>query len=368
MSKKQANCTLKRTSIGGQALIEGVMMRGVSEYAVAVRQKDGTIHVETHPNKPVRWYNKMPVVRGMVNMFQSLILGYRCLSLSIDLSGFVDEDEPETVQAPAAQTTGQQTDPGPAEAPQQAASAPQSFPEQAAPETDTPAFAGQPSGGPAPVQAQPEESGDEKDGNGLLMGIAGVLGACLSLFLFLFLPTFLVDLLGEIRPLGWTRILFETIVKVGIFLLFLWLTGKQSDIKRLYRYHGAEHKSIACYEAGAELTPENAMRFRRFHPRCGTSFLFLAIIISIVVNAFVRVDGLWLRTGIKLLLLPLVVGLTYEVIKFAGRHDNPVTRVLSAPGLALQRLTTQEPDEEILEVAIASLKAVLPKDGEDDTW
>ena len=323
MSKKQTNASCKRTSIGGQALIEGVMMRGVSEYALAVRQKDGSIHVETHPNKPVRWYNRVPVIRGVVNMFQSLVLGYRCLSLSIDLSGFADEDTPEEQAQPAAEERNETA----VEKPE--------------------------------VQQEKEET--EEKGNGLLMGIAGVLGACLSLFLFLFLPTFLVDLLGEARPLGWTRILLETVVKVGIFLAFLWLTGKQADIKRLYRYHGAEHKSIACYEAGEELTPENAMRFRRFHPRCGTSFLFLAIIISIVVNAFVFVDGLWLRTGIKLLLLPLVVGLSYEVIKFAGRHDNPLTRVLSAPGLALQRLTTKEPDEEILAVAIASLKAVLPK-------
>ena len=339
MSRKQTSCSMKRTSIGGQALIEGVMMRGVSEYAVAVRQKDGAIHVETHQNKPVRWYNKVPVVRGMVNMFQSLILGYRCLSLSIDLSGFADEDEPKETPVQAG-----------AEAEESGPSESEANGEMGAPE------------------GCEQAAEEKKNSNGLLMGVAGVLGACLSLFLFLFLPTFLVDLLGELRPLGWTRILFETAAKIGVFLLFLWLTGKQSDIKRLYRYHGAEHKSIACYEAGEELTPENAMRFRRFHPRCGTSFLFLAIIISIAVNAFVRVDGLWLRTGIKFLLLPLVIGLSYEVIKFAGRHDNPLTRALSAPGLALQRLTTKEPDEQILEVAIASLKAVLPKDGEDDTW
>lgn len=330
MSNKNEACAVKRTSIGGQALIEGVMMRGVAEYAIAVREKDGGIHVETHPNKAPKWVNKAPVIRGVVNMFQSLVLGYKCLSKSIDISGFADEDEDETVAAV----------PDSAEAPVSESKA----------------------------EEEKKEEKKKEGGNGLLMAIAGVLGACLSLFLFLFLPTFVIDVASEFRDFGAWRVVLEAVAKITIFLLFLWLTGKQSDLKRVYSYHGAEHKSIACYEAGEALTPENAMKFRRFHPRCGTSFLFLAILVSILVFSVVRVDGLWLRTGLKFLLMPLVIGLTYEVIKFAGRHDNWFTRILSAPGLAIQRLTTKEPDPAMLEVAIASLTAVLPKDGENDNW
>jgi uncharacterized protein YqhQ len=177
-----------------------------------------------------------------------------------------------------------------------------------------------------------------------------------------------VEYLG--LPLGGFKTLLEGIVKMAIFVLYIYLTSKMSEIKRVYQYHGAEHKSIACYENGEELTVENVKKHSRFHPRCGTSFMFLVLIISILVFSVFQVpwNNVFLRVGVKLLLLPLIVGIGYEMIKLAGRHDNWFTRLFSAPGLWIQRITTNEPDDSQMEVAIASLKAVLPHDGEDDNW
>ena len=321
MPEENKSCPTFRTMIGGQALIEGIMMMGPDKKSIVVRKPDGELEIKTEERKLLKdrypilgW----PLIRGVASFILSLYTGVTALMYSAE---FVPEDSEDHEE-------------------------------------------------PSRFEVWLEKHLGSEKAAGIFTTLAVVLGICFSVVLFILLPTLISGGIGWLIPAMplWVRSVIEGVTRMVIFLGYLIACSHMKEIRRVISYHGAEHKSIACYEAGEELTPENAMRFRRFHPRCGTSFLFLAIIISIIVNAFVRVDGLWLRTGIKLLLLPLVVGLTYEVIKFAGRHDNPVTRVLSAPGLALQRLTTQEPDEEILEVAIASLKAVLPKDGEDDTW
>lgn len=219
----------------------------------------------------------------------------------------------------------------------------------------------------------------------IIGAIGAVVGVVLAAVLFLFVPTWLFTglqaLFGEtdISPF---RSLFEGILKIAIYVAYLWLTSLIKDIRRTYEYHGAEHKTIAAYEAGEELTVENVKKHTRFHPRCGTSFVFLVLAVSILVTSLVPVNSenfiAWLgvtkfvadllRIVCKLLLLPIVVGISYELIKVAGRYDNPVTAIISAPGLALQRLTTKEPDDSQIECAIAAIKPVLPAEGEDDKW
>lgn len=316
MDKKKC---CKKTSIGGQALIEGVMMKGISETAMAVRLPDGTIDVEKWTTKSVKerpfWF-RVPFLRGIFNFIDTMITGYKTLMKSAEKAGFEEDEKPSKFD-----------------------------------------------------KWLSEKLGDK------IMGVVSVISLVLSLVLalglFMFLPAAIVwgvEYLG--LPLGGFKTLLEGIVKMAIFVLYIYLTSKMSEIKRVYQYHGAEHKSIACYENGEELTVENVKKHSRFHPRCGTSFMFLVLIISILVFSVFQVpwNNVFLRVGIKLLLLPLIVGIGYEMIKLAGRHDNWFTRLFSAPGLWIQRITTNEPDDSQMEVAIASLKAVLPHDGEDDNW
>ena len=190
----------------------------------------------------------------------------------------------------------------------------------------------------------------------------------LALLLFVVLPTFLTSLLRPVVASGGLLALAEGGVKVVIFVCYLWLSTRVPDVKRLFCYHGGEHKTIACYEAGEELTVENVRKYPRFHPRCGTSFLFLVLIISILTASLVTWQSALLRMVLKLLQLPVVVGIAYELIKLAGRYTNPVTRLISAPGLLLQRLTTAEPDDSMIEVAIAAMKPAIPADGQSDNW
>jgi uncharacterized protein YqhQ len=198
------------------------------------------------------------------------------------------------------------------------------------------------------------------------MVAASVLGVALSLFLFMFLPTFLADLVDKWITLGVWRAVLEGILKIVIFISYLCLVTLMKDIRRTFMYHGAEHKSIACFEAGDELTPENAAKHRRFHPRCGTSFMFLMILLGVVAGLFIRVInpslGRIAYISIRLGILPVIMGLGYEFILFAGKHDNVVTRIVSAPGLWVQRITTKEPTEDMLEVAIISIKCALRDD------
>ncbi len=308
MSKKEF-----KTSVGGQAVMEGVMMRGPSMWSLAVRTPDGSIACETHELKKRPW-SAWPLVRGIFSFVDSILLGTTTLMRSAELA--IGEDEAEE---------------------------------------------------PSKFDAWMERHFGEV-GLKVSMGIATVLGFALALVLFMFLPTFLTGLLDNLVALGAWKYWLEGLIKMSIFVVYLASMRKIPDIRRLFGYHGAEHKTIACYEAGEELTVENVRRFSRFHPRCGTSFLFLVLLISILVGSFVPWDNTLLRVVWRIALLPLVMSLAYELIRFAGRYDNFATRLISKPGLWLQRLTTDEPDELMMEVAISAVEPVLPPKPEQAAW
>lgn len=305
---------IKKTSIGGQALIEGVMMRGPSTSAMAIRKSGGEISVETWESPKEKWYNKVPILRGVFNFITMLIVGYRCLMKSADISGFADDETPSKFDLWVEKHIGDKI-------------------------------------------------------SWIFNVIVMVLTVVITVGLFMLLPAAIIKFVGNTFHItGFALTLFEGLLKIGIFVLYLFAVTRMSDIRRVFEYHGAEHKTIACYEAGDELTPENAKKHTRFHPRCGTSFLLIVLVVSILVFSVLSWESVWMRVILKLLLLPLVVGLSYEVIRFAGRHDNAVTRVISAPGLWLQRLTTFEPDESQLEVAIASMLPCIPDDKTSDVY
>ena len=304
-----------RTSVGGQALMEGIMMRGPKKICCAVRRPDGTIdlsesEVRTH------WYNKIPLVRGVCNMADNLYSGYKYLMHSADIS--MTEEEQEESESKLDKWLDEHASPA--------------------------------------VQ-------------NALMTVSACLGVILAIFLFTFLPTFLTGLLGNVVELGrWPRVILESVLKMAIFLGYMFLCSRLKEIHRMFEYHGAEHKTIACYEAGEELTVENVRRHSRFHPRCGTSFLFLVILIGIVLYAVLPWESTALRVVYKLLLLPVLVGVSYEVIKWAGRSNSWLARAVSRPGLWLQRMTTFEPDDSMIEVAIAAVTPVLPENPEEGKW
>ena len=305
----------KKTSIGGQALIEGIMMRGPELSSMATRMPDGSIDVETwdtYKGKKIHWTRKVPFLRGIFNMVDSMIVGYGCLMKSAEKAGVEDEE-------------------------------PSKF----------------------------DKWLEQKLGDNLMKvlgGIAVVLGVVLAAVLFIFIPTGLSSLLKPLIGTGIGLSLIEGLIKVIILVGYMWLCSRMPEIHRVFEYHGAEHKSIACYEAGLPLTVENVRPQRRFHPRCGTSFLFLVVFISIIVGSFISWDNAVLRMVIKLLLIPVVVGISYELIKLAGRSDGLLTKIVSAPGLWLQRITTCEPDDGQIECAIAALTAVIPEDENADRW
>lgn len=311
-----------RSKIGGQALIEGVMMKGAYTGAMACRLPDGTIDVETweeNNGKNMPWYRKCPLVRGSFNFVSSMKDGYRCLMKSSEKQMVDDEDDTEEMSK----------------------------------------F----------EQWLSDKLGDKLFG--IIMGVAMVIGMAFALVLFLFLPKFLIGLLIDHTPVPDQLILrsaLEGVLKIIIFLAYMAFTGCAKDIRRTYEYHGAEHKTIACFEAGDELTVENVKKHTRFHPRCGTSFIFITLMVSILVMCLVPIRVIWLRTLISLCLLPLVVGISYEFIRIAGRSNSKLTRALSYPGLQIQRITTREPDESQIECAIAALKPCIPENLEDDQW
>lgn len=291
------------------------MMRGPVTSAMAVRLPDGSIDLEswpTHRTKTVPWYKKTYFVRGIFNMVDTLQVGFTCLMKSADKAG-MEEDQPSKFDQALAKLLG-------------------------------------------------------ANANNVMNAVAVVLGLGLALLLFVVIPTGVTSLLRPYVTAGGALSLIEGLVKVAIFVCYLGLASRVPDVKRLFSYHGGEHKTIACYEAGEELTVENAKKYPRFHPRCGTSFLFLVLIISILVSSLISWNSPLLRMALKLLTIPVVVGIAYELIKLAGRYSNPFTRVISAPGLWLQRLTTAEPDDGMLEIAIAAMKAVIPEDKEADNW
>jgi uncharacterized protein YqhQ len=311
--------------IGGQAVIEGVMMKGVRSTGMAVRKPDGTINLDIWQNTSVKDKYpvlKLPIIRGVVGFAEMMVFGYKSLMGSAEIAGLEDEPEKEP---------------------------------------------GKDENGEAAEKEEKKESGALKmiEWGSLLLGVV------VAVMLFSVAPALLIgDVIGPRLHLGVFRTLAEGILRIAIFVVYLAIVSTMKDIKRVYEYHGAEHKTIYCYEHGDELTVENARKYKRLHPRCGTSFLLIVLIVSILVFSFsfVTWNNLLLRIVIKLALLPLIVGISFEIIKFAGRHDNSFMRFILAPGLWLQKLTTREPDDGQLEVAITALKSVLTDNREDDNW
>lgn len=321
----------KKTTIGGQALIEGVMMKGVSRGAMAVRKADGELYVEEWKIPEKKWYNKAPFIRGCINFVSQLKDGMRCINKSSDISEGVDDGEPSRFDIWLAETFG--------------------------------------------------EKGAKKAASVFGVILVILMYAAL-LFAFLYLPSLLFALIeGAVESdISMWKSAIEGVFKIIVFVAYIAVTAQGKSMKRLYSYHGAEHKTIACYEAGKELTVENIRPMSRFHPRCGTSFILITLIVSIVVYSFIPIEpAKWwgiekkslaalLRMLIKLPFLPVVVGIAYELTKLAGRYVNWFTKILTAPGLWLQRLTTCEPNDSMIEAAVAALIPCLPKEGEDDNW
>ncbi len=370
----------KKTSIGGQALIEGIMMRGPEKTSMAVRNAKKEIVLETEENSTkVPKICKLPIIRGVYGMISSMLLGYKCLMRSADIS-LADaeaeinaEKEQKTAESEIESESTAQIE-GYAEsesdcikqdledAQKDIADTVKSESEKA-PETEK-----------VSKDSEKKNSSENKALLTLVMILGVVLGVGLAIFLFIFLPTLVSKLIigGNAESLSSTQALLRSVIegvmKIVILVLYMWAVSFMSDIKRTFMYHGAEHKTIFCYEKGLPLTVENVRAQRRFHPRCGTSFLILMLIVSIFIGFFIRIDNVLFRALIKFALLPITVGIGYELIKFAGRHDNIITRIISAPGVALQHITTKEPTDDMIECAIAAMNEVIPEDSEKDNW
>lgn len=293
--------------IGGQAVIEGVMMKNMDRYAVSVRKPNGKI--ETKVEECVSFAEKhplfqLPVFRGMANFLESMVIGMKTLNYS---ASFYEDEEEQT-------------------------------------ESRT-------------EQLLEKILGEKAEK--IIMGIVLVFSLAISIGLFMILPYIVSEALGKLIRNEYVILFMEGIIRIAIFLGYIVLISRMEDIKRVFMYHGAEHKTINCLEAGVPLTPENVDNFSRLHKRCGTSFIFIVMIISMVFFFFIRVDTIWLRIILRLLFLPLVAGVSYEFIRLAGSSDHPLVQIFSKPGLALQRLTTKEPDHSMIEVAIASVEGVF---------
>ena len=293
--------------IGGQAVIEGVMMKNMDRYAVSVRKPNGKI--ETKVEECVSFAEKhplfqLPVFRGMANFLESMVIGMKTLNYS---ASFYEDEEEQT-------------------------------------ESRT-------------EQLLEKILGEKAEK--IIMGIVLVFSLAISIGLFMILPYIASEALGKLIRNEYVILFMEGIIRIAIFLGYIVLISRMEDIKRVFMYHGAEHKTINCLEAGVPLTPENVDNFSRLHKRCGTSFIFIVMIISMVFFFFIRVDTIWLRIVLRLLFLPLVAGVSYEFIRLAGNSDHPLVQIFSKPGLALQRLTTKEPDYSMIEVAIASVEGVF---------
>ena len=356
----------KKTSIGGQALIEGIMMKGPYKTMMAVRKKDGTIDLsevhEKHLKDKCRIFG-WPLIRGMVNLVESMIIGYKTLMASADISGFTDLEEETPAEAEKKREASEQETAIEAEE----ALENETVAEEEAVETE--------------ILTEHEKEKTEAKKESVLVGavmvVGAVLGVLLAVGLFMYLPSLAFKGIDYLVPydLKMYKGLIEGVIKMAIFVGYIALTSLEKDIKRVFMYHGAEHKTIFCYESGKELTVENVRGFKRFHPRCGTSFMFLMLAIGILVSSvlvmvlpefIVTKNYIWVP--IKILTLPVVCGLGYELIKICGRHDNFLTRIIAAPGLWIQRLTTKEPDDSMIEIAIAAVNEVIPEDGSDAVY
>ena len=407
--KKDKCPPCKKTSIGGQALMEGIMMRGPKKTALAVRNPDGEIVLEVNQNdNKAPLVTKIPIVRGVFNFALSMIQGYKCLMRSAEISGLEEAEEEmrrEAEAKKAAKAAQKAAKKGQAPAPEQQSAqeqspAAQEIPAQAQPDMTTEAPIADKETVTEQPEQQPKQEKKKADGASmtttLVMILGVVLGLALAILLFKFVPTALYDLLVWLLPVlkpdhvvleSFIRSLVEGIFKIAIVVGYMAAVSLMKEIRRTFQYHGAEHKSIFCYEAGLPLTVENVRKQRRFHPRCGTSFLILMVLVNVFVSffiepAFVAIFGdtmkvvlgeihsvlpTLVRTGISLVLLPLVMGIGYELLKLAGRYDNFLTRLISLPGVWLQHITVLEPDDSMIECAIAAIKEVIPED-ESDKW
>ena len=317
MSDKKDSSSVKfKTSIGGQALIEGIMMLGPEKRAIVCRGS-GEMVEKVEKVTPLKAKSPglgLPLIRGVAAFISSMVNGVKALSFSADQLPEDMQEEPDK------------------------------------------------------IDLWIEKHFSNETAQKLIIGVAVVLGIALSLFLFLFLPTFIVGLFPAVKADFYWRTLLEGILKLVIFFIYLILCSKMKDMKRLFAYHGAEHKTIFCYEKGLPLTVENVRPQPRLHPRCGTSFIFVVIIISIIAGSFIHVSDTLLRMGLKFLMLPLIVGLSYELNRWVGRHDNICSAILSWPGKQFQRITTNEPDDEMIECAIRALELVIPEEKGSDAW
>jgi uncharacterized protein YqhQ len=304
------------TSIGGQALIEGIMMRGPKKTAVSVRLPDHTVSTKEIAVSGLRGKYKilkLPVLRGVAGFIEALSVGYRALSYSADQAGLEEDEEPSKFDRFMERVFGDRL-------------------------------------------------------MNAVMAISGVLGVAIAVVLFFWLPTWLFNA-GQSRLFGagivpW-RSVVEGIMRILIFIGYIAFCASLPDIRRVFQYHGAEHKTIFCYENEEELTVENVRRHKRFHPRCGTSFMVIMLLLGIIVGFFIPFTNPFVRTAAKILCVPLIVGVGYELIRICGKYDNVFTRILSAPGMWVQHITTKEPDDSMIEVAIAAMKEVIPENGED---
>lgn len=314
--------TKRITSIGGQALMEGIMMRGPLKSTVGVRRTDGSIELEEI--KPLNLTQKykilrLPILRGVAGMIDSLVTGNKALMMSADK--MIEGEEAAGIEEE-----------------------------------------------PSKLDLWLDKHFGEK-AVGVIMGISTTVAVLFCVAVFFFVPTWLFNLLANAVPalndqMIW-RSAFEGILRIVLFLIYMALVTLNKDIKRVFQYHGAEHKTIFCYEHGLELNVENVRKQTRFHPRCGTSFIVLMLIVGILIGLFIPFTNVWLRSAVKILLLPVTVGIGYELIRICGRHDNIITHIIAAPGMWMQHLTTKEPKDEMIEVAIAAMKDVIPENGED---
>lgn len=303
----------KKTSIGGQAIIEGVMMRGPGKIAIAVRKPDGEIEVKVDDNVPITKRHKilgLPIIRGAVSLFESMAIGIKALTYSA--SFFEEPEEEDKFDKFLKSKLGDKTD-------------------------------------------------------DYIIGFSMVISFAIAIGIFFILPTFAASIIKKVTLNPVLINLLEGVLRIIIFIVYLFFISRMKEIQRVFEYHGAEHKSIFCYEAELKLTPENAQKFDTLHPRCGTNFMLIVMVISIITFSFFGWPNLVMRILSRIILLPVVAGISYEVLKWFGRSDSTFAKIFMYPGMILQRLTTRKPDDSQLEVAIAALKAVLP-DGEDDKW
>lgn len=303
------------TSIGGQAILEGIMMRGPKKTAIAIRLADGRIHIKTEPTQQASKLGKMPIIRGVVNFVSALVMGTKVLMYSADV---LEKSYPQEYEKGKFDSWVE------------------------------------------------NKLGKEKAWN-ILMIFSVVLALIFSVGIFMLLPTVVTGWMTKVTDNILLLNLAEGFVRILLFIVYIWAISKMKDIEKVFQYHGAEHKTIHCYENGLELTPANVQTFYTLHPRCGTSFLMFVMVIAILVHCFMGWPNVWLRMGSRIIVLPLIAGLSYELLKWAGRSDNWLVKALSLPGIYLQKLTTKEPNDSQVEVAIAAVKAVLP-DRDDEPF